>query len=136
MEAMSGATDGPRVDKSVWPVWRRTGYKFFPYAAKQLGQWWVLRLNYGFPEHDLYTLFVDGRAALDVTGGIDSRIPLAASVAALKPFDPQAVEAALTPDLAAAAVRDVVEYVVYGSEVGHPCDWCDHLADHDPMTRL
>lgn len=131
-----GATGSARVDWSVRPVWGRTGYKFFPYATQQSDQWWVLRLNFDFPEHDLYTLFVDGRATLDVTGDINHHLPLAASVGALKPFDRQAGEPELAPELAETAVRPVAKYVVYGSEVNNPCDWCDHLADHDPMTRL
>jgi hypothetical protein len=127
-------TIGPMVDSSAQPVWKRTGYKFFPYAARQSGQWWVLRFNYGFPDHDMYTLFVDGRAALDVTGNVNHRIPLAASVGRLHPFD--ADEPVLASELAETAVSSVAPYVVYGSEVDDPCDWCDHLADHDPMTRL
>ena len=58
----------PQIDPWVQPAWRRTGYKFFPYAARHGGQWWVLRFNYCFPEHDLYTVFIDGCAAVDVTG--------------------------------------------------------------------
>lgn len=117
-------------------MWKRTGYKFFPYDAKQSGQWWVLRFNFDFPEHDLYTLFVDGSAALDVTGDINHRIPLAASVGALKPFGSNADEPALAPQFAELVVRALAQYVVYGSEVGDPCDWCGHLAAHDPLTRL
>lgn len=123
------------VDLSVWPAWMRTGYKFIPYAAQQSDQWWVLRLNLGFPEHELYTLFVDGHAALDVTGRIDHHVPLAASIGALKPVDHHAREPVLLPELAEAAVRTVAQYVVYGSEINDPCDWCDHFANQDPMTR-
>lgn len=126
----------PAVDSSVQPVWKRTGYKFFPYAAEQSGQWWVLRFNYDFLEHDLYTLFVDGRAALDITGNVNHRIPLAASIGGLKPFDSNADEPVFAPELAETVVRAVAQYVVYGSEVDDPCDWCDHLASHDPMARL
>lgn len=133
---MSGRPNSAAVDPSARPVWARTGYKFFPYATQQSGQWWVLRLNFGFPDHELYTLFVDGHATLDVTGSMDHAVPLAASIGALKPFDPQAGEPVLLAELAEAAVREVALYVVYGSEVDDPCDWCDHLADHDPMTRL
>jgi hypothetical protein len=126
----------PVVDKTARPQWMRTGYKFFPYAARQSGQWSVLRLNYDFPEHELYTLFVDGSAAVDVTGAADHRIPLAASVGALKPFEPDADEPLLAPGVAETVVRALAEYVVYGSEVDDPCDWCEHLAGHDPMARL
>lgn len=86
---MTGEIGSAAVDPSVRPVWRRTGYKFFPYATQQSDQWWVLRLNFGFPDHEMYTLFVDGRATLDVTGSIDHHVPLAASIGALKPFDPK-----------------------------------------------
>jgi hypothetical protein len=54
---------GTGFDANVRSDWLRTGYQHFPYAAEQSGQWWVLRLNHGFPEHDLYTLFVDGRTS-------------------------------------------------------------------------
>ena len=81
---------GTAIDPAAHPKWLRTGYKFFPYAAQQSGHWWVLRLNHGFPEHDLYTVFVDGTAAADVTAGADNPSPLAASVGALKPADPAA----------------------------------------------
>lgn len=135
MGIMSGGAGNAAVELSVRPAWRRTGYKFFPYAAQQSGQWWVLRLNFGFPDHELYTLFVDGHATLDVTGSTDHHVPLAASIGTLKPFDPQAGEPMLMLELAEAAARAVAPYVVYGSEVDDPCDWCDHLADHDPMTR-
>ncbi len=124
------------VDSSSRPVWKRTGYRFFPYAAKQSGQWWVLRLNYGFPEHDLWTLFVDGRPALDVTGDANHALPLAASIGELHPFDPAADEPVLARQSAQAAVSVVAQYVVYGSEVGDPCDRCDQLAGDDPMTPL
>jgi hypothetical protein len=40
----------------------RTGYEFSPYAARWSDQWWVLRSNFDFPAHDLYTLFGDGVA--------------------------------------------------------------------------
>ena len=75
----------PVVDPSAQPAWMRTGYKFFPYAARQSGQWWVLRFNNDFPEREMYTLFIEGRAAADVTGSHVHQIPLAASIGALKP---------------------------------------------------
>jgi hypothetical protein len=124
------------VDPSAQPAWYRTGYQFFPYAARQSGQWWVLRFNYGFPEHDEYTLFVDGSAAADVTGDVDHDIPLAANIGRLDPFEADADEPVLAPDLAETVVSAVAQYVVYGSEVGDTCPWCDHLAERDPMTRL
>ncbi|WP_225332456.1 hypothetical protein, partial [Mycobacterium avium] len=107
----------------------------FPYAAQQSGRWWVLRFNYCFPEHDMYTLFIDGSPAADITPGRADKRPLVSSIFALKPFRRDAGEPVLAPELAETAVRAVAEYVVYGSEVGDPCGRCDHLADHDPMTR-
>jgi hypothetical protein len=121
---------GTAIDTSAHPNWLRTGYKFFPYAAKQSGHWWVLRLNTGFPEHDLYTLFVDGAASVDITGPGDT--PLAASVAALTPAD-QTGDAQLDPEIAAAVVQAVAPYVNYGSEHDDECLFCS--GDDDPMTR-
>lgn len=124
------------IDASTRPDWMRTGYKFFPYAAHQSGQWWVLRLNHDFPEHDLYTIFIDGRATADINGNANDERPIVASVGALQPFADDRGEPELSPDVAAAIVGAVADYVVYGSEVGDPCDWCDHLSAADPMERL
>lgn len=92
------------------PQWRRTEKTFFPYAAFVDGQWWVLRLNC-FPDHPLWTLFIDGRRRFDFddepTGwGIRStdEAPL---------LDDQAASEVLTP---------VQGLARYGSEVGAPCD--------------
>ncbi|WP_142277595.1 MULTISPECIES: hypothetical protein [Mycobacterium avium complex (MAC)] len=81
-------------------------------------------------------MFVDGKAALDIAADVNHRIPLAASIGALKPFDSNAGEPVFAPELAETVARAVAQYVVYGSEVDDPCDWCDHLAGDDPMTRL
>lgn len=62
----------PCVDTDARPDWVRAGYKFFPFAARQSGRWWVLRTNFDFPEHPLYTLFIDGRPAADISGDVDS----------------------------------------------------------------
>lgn len=121
---------GTAIDTSAHPDWLRTGYKYFPYAAQQSGHWWVLRLNTGFPEHDLYTLFVDGTATADITGPGDT--PLAASVAALTPAD-QTGGPQLDPETAATVVQAVAPYVNYGSEHDDPCLFCSE--DYDPMTR-
>ena len=67
--------NAPVIDTAVRPHWQRTGYRFFPFATEQSGHWWVLRLNHGFPEHDLYTLFIDGKAAADLTGSPDNPTP-------------------------------------------------------------
>ena len=124
---------GTAIDPAAHPEWLRTGYKFFPYAAQQSGHWWVLRLNVGFPEHDLYTVFVDGSATADITAGADNPSPLVASVGALKPADPSAVEVQLDPETAATVVQAVAPYVNYGSEHDDPCIFCSE--DYDPMTR-
>lgn len=110
----------------------RTGYKFFPYAAKQSGQWWVLRLNFGFPEHDMYTLFVDAKPIVDITDDPNHPAALVRSIAALN--DPASPPPVLDADTAATVISKVARYVNYGSEKGEPCDFCSH--DHDAMTRI
>jgi hypothetical protein len=107
------------VDVDARPDWMRTGYKFFPYAARQGEQWWVLRLNFDFPAHPLYTVFIDGTAAADTTGDV-----------ATFPGEP-----ALAAEVAEAVVREVAAFVVYGSEFDDPCIRCESLADADPMER-
>jgi hypothetical protein len=121
------------IDTAAQPHWLRTGYKFFPYAAQQSGHWWVLRLNHGFPEHDMYTVFVDGTPAADITATADHPSPLVASVAPLKPADPAAAEPQLDAETATAVVQTVARYVNYGSEHDDPCLFCSE--DYDPMTR-
>lgn len=71
------------------PLWVRTGYRFFPFAAEVGDVWWVLRFNVGFPEHDLFTVFVGNRAAADVTGDPKSVVPLIASIGSLSPVSSQ-----------------------------------------------
>lgn len=124
-------TEGPSVD---WPAIDRTARPHFPYAAQQSGQWWVLRLNHGFPVHDLYTLFVDGRPVADITAKLDDRSPLVVSVAALKPFDQAAEEPVLDVGAAAAVVRTVSRYANYGSEYDEPCGCCSD--NYDGMARI
>ena len=119
------------IDANVLPEWKRTGYTHFPYAANQSGRWWVLRRNFGFPEHDMYTVFVDGRAAADVTGDVNAGAPLVASIGAL--HSTESDRASLDVDTAAAVVRGVSAYVNYGSETGDPCTFCSD--DRDGMTR-
>ena len=108
------------IDLYTRPPWKRTGYRYFPYAAQRSGAWWVLRLNTGFPEHDAYTLFVDGRAAGDLTGSPSTDIPLLASVHALG----RAALPVLDPETARAVVGAVAQFVEYGSESGDPCPFC------------
>lgn len=124
----------PAIDKTARPLWLRTGYKFFPYAAQQSGHWWVLRFNHGFPEHDMYTLFVDGKAVADITGQPDDPSPLVAGVASLRPYGHAAGGPALDADTAAAVVSTVSPYVNYGSEHDDPCIFCSD--DYDGMARI
>lgn len=114
----------PAFDETARPHWHRTGYSLFPYAAQESGQWWVLRLNYGFPEHDLYTLFVDGRPAADITGNPDHPSALVRTIASLRPYDPAADEPSLGEETAAIAVAPVSRYASYGSEHDDPCIFC------------
>jgi hypothetical protein len=126
--------DSTAIDTTAQPQWMRTGYKFFPYAAQHSGQWWVLRLNHGFPEHDMYTVFIDGRPAADITANPDDPSPLIAGVASLKPLDRAAAEPELDAETAAAVVKVVAPYVNYGSEHDDPCIFCSE--DYDPMARI
>jgi hypothetical protein len=126
------------IDTAAQPDWLRTGYPFFPHAAHHCGQWWVLRLNHGFPEHDLYTLFVDASPAADLTADLTADpqhpSPLIAGVAAPQPYNSAAAEPRLDADTAAAVVQAISPYVNYGSEHHDPCIVCSH--DYDAMTRL
>ncbi|MFI9410722.1 hypothetical protein [Nocardia gamkensis] len=92
------------------PHWRRTGIGRFPVAASVDGQWWVLRMN-GFPDHPLWTLFVDGVRRFD----IDDTPPTWG-----KPNDRSA------PSLDARTTEQVLapiqNFTTYGSEVGDSCD--------------
>lgn len=121
------------INTSARPHWLVTGYKFFPYAARQGEQWWVLRMNYDFPEHDLYTIFVDGTATKDVSGSPHSPVPLAAGVGVLSPCAPAPDRPVMAAAEAEAVVRPCTPFLVYGSEVNDPCDWCDWLADRNPF---
>jgi hypothetical protein len=74
------------------------------------GAWWVLRIN-SFPDHPLWTLFVDGRPYCDLDD-----LPAGWSEVAGPP----------APMLRAPELREaltpVAGYLAYGSEVGRPCD--------------
>lgn len=134
----SEGSPGPRasrVDVDTQPRWLRTGYRFFPYAAYHSGQWWVLRMNHDFPQHDLYTIFIDGRAATDLNGDTNDERRIVASIGALHQHGADGGEPELGAGLAEAVVRRAADYIVYGSEVGDPCDWCAYLATADPMER-
>ena len=125
---------GTAIDTAAQPQWLRTGHRFFPYAAHHSGQWWVLRLNHGFPEHDLYTVFIDGRPAADITADPDNASPLIAGVASLRPHHRAAAEPQLDADAAAAVLQAVSPYVNYGSEHDDPCIFCSN--DDDGMLRV
>ncbi len=104
----------------AWPpqaVFHRTGTSVFPYAALVDGRWWILRLN-DFPEHPLYTLFVDSRSVTDLRDD---------------PADWRRMSEAwaTAPVLDAAARAEVLRLMAglgpYGAEYGTPCtdnDYC------------
>lgn len=105
------------MDHLTRPVeWRRTDEAVFAHAARVDGAWWVLRRN-SFPDHPLYTLFVDGTVIGDVED-VAIRAPTWDLAVTDRPAlaDGQRTEA-LAP------VRDLAPY---GSEAGRPCDgdWC------------
>jgi hypothetical protein len=89
--------------------WQPTGARVFIFAARVDGGWWVLRLN-GFPDHPMFTLFVNGRVVGDV--------------------DDFAVWDAGHPALTVEQRDEVLTMMrglgPYGSEIGAPCDgdWC------------
>ncbi|WP_369777056.1 hypothetical protein [Streptomyces sp. R33] len=95
-------------------TWHDTGTGVFCWAARAEGRWWVLRLN-DFPEHPLYTLFIDAQ----VVGDIDD-VP---DTWRLRP-------SAALPALTAAERAEVLGLMTglgpYGAEAGTPCegDWC------------
>jgi len=91
--------------------WMRTGDAYFPAAAEVDGVWWVLRIN-SFPDHPLWTLFVDGVRSRDVDLGQEPPgwdIPDPEN----PPMDGATVEGVLAP---------IVSFIAYGSEVGQACD--------------
>lgn len=119
------------VDLAARPRWLWTGSRFFPYAAQQSGQWWVLRLNHGFPAHDLYTLFVDGTAVADVTGDPAHAMPLLAGIGALKPHHRDSAEPRLDAETVAEVLNEVARYADYGSEHNDPCICCSAAPGSD-----
>lgn len=89
--------------------WYRTGDVYFPFASRVDGRWWVLRLN-SFPDHPLWTLFIDGnRERFDVE---DAPSTWKLSWDSAPVLEPQAAEEALAP---------VRTFIDYGSEIGMPC---------------
>ncbi|MEV0696838.1 hypothetical protein AB0I53_02815 [Saccharopolyspora sp. NPDC050389] len=92
------------------PQWRRTGDPRFPVAAIVDGRSWALRLN-SFPDHPLWTLFVDGARRFDIDD-----LPSTwgkPSPRTDPPLDARTAEEILAP---------IRTFVAYGSEIGDPCD--------------
>ncbi|MBP0454194.1 hypothetical protein J5Y04_32375 [Kitasatospora sp. RG8] len=96
-------------------TWHDTGTGVFCYAARAEGRWWVLRLN-DFPEHPLYTLFIDAQVIGDV---VDD------------PAVWQQLPSSGTPPVLGAPERAEVLRLMaglgpYGAETGTPCtgDYC------------
>ncbi|MFF3394412.1 hypothetical protein ACFYW1_26175 [Streptomyces sp. NPDC002669] len=92
------------------PRWRATGNTSFPAAAEVGGRWWVLRLNC-FPDHPLWTLFVDGVGRFDTDG-----TPPAWG----RPLTPSAPP--LDARTGAELLGPLLDFAAYGSEAGDPCD--------------
>ncbi|HVF04962.1 MAG TPA: hypothetical protein VNA20_08990 [Frankiaceae bacterium] len=99
-----------RSEFGVSPAWRRTGNPYFPTAARVDGRWWVLRVN-SFPDHPLWTLFVDGERRFDVDDA-PARWGTPADDGLPK----------LAPAEVTEALAGLSDLVAYGSEVGTPCD--------------
>ncbi|WP_327150271.1 hypothetical protein [Nocardia sp. NBC_01329] len=99
-----------RPEESARPEWRSTGNPRFPLAAEVDGHWWVLRAN-PFPDHCLWTLFIDGVARYDI-----ERVP--AGWGRLAPWSAPGLD----PAVAESALAPIRHLGVYGSEVGRPCD--------------
>jgi hypothetical protein len=96
-------------------AWRRTGNPYFPSATNVNGNWWVLRVN-NFPDHPLWTLFINGERRCDVEGIPDGEDPPNWGHPAadqLPRLDPATTARVLAP---------VERHVAYGSEVGRACD--------------
>lgn len=94
--------------------WYRTRIDPFHRAAWIDGRCWVLRLN-DFPEHPLYTLFVDGI----VVGDLDD-VPATWATFALRLLP------VLDDERRAAVIELMAQLGSYGAEHGQPCDgdWC------------
>lgn len=106
-----------RLDHLGLPVvWLRTGAPVFVHAAQVGGTWWVLRRN-GFPDHPLYTLFVDGAVAGDLED-IRTRAPSWDMDVDSRP--------ALTDAERTEILASLRGLGPYGAEAGQPCDgdWC------------
>jgi hypothetical protein len=106
-DCILGRVDHPEL--TAQPRWRRTGNAFFPVVARVSGQWWVLRMN-DFPDHPLWTLFVDGERRSD----IDDTPPAWGKPSKTVTF--------LEANDASGALTPVRHFVAYDSEIGQPCD--------------
>lgn len=111
-------------------VWLNTGTTVFRYAARVGASWWVLRLN-DFPDHPLFTLFVDAR----VVGDVDD-LPAAWRIG------PRATMERTTEAERGEVLGLMAGLGPYGSEVGQRCDgdWCtcdiltdEYAARADPL---
>lgn len=102
---------GHEPEPSKRPRWCRTGDAYFPHAALVDGQWWVLRVN-AFPDHPMWTLFVDGDRRFDL-----DETPSAWGQSAIKKSNP-----VLDSQTTAKVLAPIRHFVAYGSEVGQTCD--------------
>ncbi|WP_194235908.1 hypothetical protein [Streptomyces sp. CB01881] len=95
-------------------AWHDTGTGVFPYAARADGHWWVLRLN-DFPEHPLYTLFIDAQ----VIGDVDD-------APTVWQLPPRTTLATLAVSERAEVLHLMAGLGPYGAETGTPCtgDYC------------
>ncbi|MFJ9777925.1 hypothetical protein ACIRVF_42920 [Kitasatospora sp. NPDC101157] len=95
-------------------TWHDTDTAVFPYAARADGRWLVLRLN-DFPEHPLYTLFIDAQVICDMD-----------DVPVTWRLSPRATLPVLTAPGRAEVLRLMAGLGPYGAEAGTPCtgDWC------------
>jgi len=102
-------------------VWQDTGTGVFRYAARVGTCWWVLRLN-DFPEHPMFTLFIDARCI----GDLDD-LPRAWRIGHGN------VLANMTSPQRTETLHLMAGLAPYGSETGQRCtsDWCtcDILTD-------
>ncbi|MFC9331135.1 hypothetical protein [Kitasatospora sp. NPDC057015] len=105
-------------------TWHATGSGVFPYTARADGRRWVLRLN-DFPEHPLFTLFVDGR----VVGDLDD------APAAWR-LPPRTTPPALTVPERAEVLRLMAGLGPYGAETGSPCTGDHCTGDHCTCSIL
>lgn len=93
----------------------------------------MFRHNNGFLEHELFTVFINGRTVADITGDANAEIPLVAGVGVPPPPSQNAGIPALGLGIAATVVGEIAQYVGYCSEYGDECSYCS--SDRDGMTR-